>query len=103
MFIFKNFKFKHSNLYGVQEPKRRSKLTANFTLKYSTLYGMKMKNFLFYFINFSVVVPPPPSCPAPAAPSRLSQNPPPTSIIKRNVLSNSLVDINDPGMFILYI
>ncbi|CAH2099214.1 unnamed protein product [Euphydryas editha] len=43
-----------------------------------------------------VVVPPPPSCPAPAAPSRLSQNPPPTSIIKRNVLSNSLVDINDP-------
>ncbi|XP_046974128.1 IQ motif and SEC7 domain-containing protein 3 isoform X2 [Vanessa cardui] len=43
-----------------------------------------------------VVVPPPPSCPAPSAPSRLSQNPPPTSIIKRNVLSNSLVDINDP-------
>ncbi|KAG6443644.1 hypothetical protein O3G_MSEX002954 [Manduca sexta] len=43
-----------------------------------------------------VVVPPPPSCPAPAAPSRLSSNPPPTSIIKRNVLSNSLVDINDP-------
>ncbi|XP_072946115.1 IQ motif and SEC7 domain-containing protein 3 isoform X2 [Epargyreus clarus] len=43
-----------------------------------------------------VVVPPPPSCPAPAAPSRLSQNPPPTNIIKRNVLSNSLVDINDP-------
>ncbi|XP_039761371.1 IQ motif and SEC7 domain-containing protein 1 isoform X8 [Pararge aegeria] len=43
-----------------------------------------------------VVVPPPPSCPAPAAPLRLSQNPPPTSIIKRNVLSNSLVDINDP-------
>lgn len=44
-----------------------------------------------------VVVPPPPSCPAPAAPSRLSSNPPPTSIIKRNVLSNSLVDINDPA------
>ncbi|XP_063542845.1 IQ motif and SEC7 domain-containing protein 1 isoform X3 [Cydia strobilella] len=43
-----------------------------------------------------VVVPPPPSCPAPAAPARHSQNPPPTSIIKRNVLSNSLVDINDP-------
>ncbi|KAH9628223.1 hypothetical protein HF086_006700 [Spodoptera exigua] len=43
-----------------------------------------------------VVVPPPPSCPAPAAPMR-SQNPPPTTIIKRNVLSNSLVDINDPG------
>ncbi|XP_053618665.1 IQ motif and SEC7 domain-containing protein 1 isoform X2 [Plodia interpunctella] len=43
-----------------------------------------------------VVVPPPPSCPAPAAPSRLSHNPPPTTIIKRNVLSNSLVDINDP-------
>ncbi|CAH0697593.1 unnamed protein product [Spodoptera exigua] len=42
-----------------------------------------------------VVVPPPPSCPAPAAPMR-SQNPPPTTIIKRNVLSNSLVDINDP-------
>lgn len=41
-----------------------------------------------------VVVPPPPSCPAPAAPLR--SNPPPTSIIKRNVLSNSLVDINDP-------
>ncbi|KPJ16784.1 IQ motif and SEC7 domain-containing protein 1 [Papilio machaon] len=44
-----------------------------------------------------VVVPPPPAGPAPAAPSRLSQNPPPTNIIKRNVLSNSLVDINDPG------
>ncbi|GBP00242.1 IQ motif and SEC7 domain-containing protein 1 [Eumeta japonica] len=43
-----------------------------------------------------VVVPPPPSCPAPAAPSRLSQHPPPTNVIKRNVLSNSLVDINDP-------
>ncbi|XP_013174668.1 PREDICTED: IQ motif and SEC7 domain-containing protein 2 [Papilio xuthus] len=43
-----------------------------------------------------VVVPPPPAGPAPAAPSRLSQNPPPTNIIKRNVLSNSLVDINDP-------
>ncbi|XP_026317092.1 IQ motif and SEC7 domain-containing protein 2 isoform X2 [Hyposmocoma kahamanoa] len=43
-----------------------------------------------------MVVPPPPSCPAPAAPSRMSSNPPPTSIIKRNVLSNSLVDINDP-------
>ncbi|XP_049881719.1 IQ motif and SEC7 domain-containing protein 1 isoform X2 [Pectinophora gossypiella] len=43
-----------------------------------------------------VVVPPPPSCPAPAAPARLTSNPPPTSIIKRNVLSNSLVDINDP-------
>ncbi|XP_022835331.1 IQ motif and SEC7 domain-containing protein 1 isoform X2 [Spodoptera litura] len=42
-----------------------------------------------------VVVPPPPSCPAPAAPLR-AQNPPPTTIIKRNVLSNSLVDINDP-------
>ncbi|XP_047036980.1 IQ motif and SEC7 domain-containing protein 3 [Helicoverpa armigera] len=41
-----------------------------------------------------VVVPPPPLCPAPAAPR--SHNPPPTSIIKRNVLSNSLVDINDP-------
>ncbi|KAJ2941039.1 hypothetical protein O0L34_g13170 [Tuta absoluta] len=43
-----------------------------------------------------VVVPPPPSCPAPAAPNLRSSNPPPTSIIKRNVLSNSLVDINDP-------
>ncbi|CAH2060804.1 unnamed protein product, partial [Iphiclides podalirius] len=43
-----------------------------------------------------VAVPPPPAGPAPAAPSRLSQNPPPTNIIKRNVLSNSLVDINDP-------
>ncbi|XP_063369960.1 IQ motif and SEC7 domain-containing protein 1 isoform X1 [Cydia amplana] len=43
-----------------------------------------------------VVVPPPPSCPAPAAPARHAQHPPPTSIIKRNVLSNSLVDINDP-------
>ncbi|XP_048486918.1 IQ motif and SEC7 domain-containing protein 3 isoform X2 [Plutella xylostella] len=47
------------------------------------------------YIVSSVAVPPPPSCPAPAAP-RLSQNPPPTNIIKRNVLSNSLVDINDP-------
>ncbi|CAK1595477.1 unnamed protein product [Parnassius mnemosyne] len=44
-----------------------------------------------------VVVPPPPAGPAPTAPSRLSQNPPPTNIIKRNVLSNSLVDINDPA------
>ncbi|XP_073958776.1 uncharacterized protein isoform X3 [Choristoneura fumiferana] len=44
-----------------------------------------------------VVVPPPPSCPAPTAP-RHPHNPPPTSIIKRNVLSNSLVDINDPAM-----
>ncbi|XP_013148897.1 PREDICTED: IQ motif and SEC7 domain-containing protein 2 isoform X2 [Papilio polytes] len=43
-----------------------------------------------------VSVPPPPAGPAPAAPSRLPQNPPPTNIIKRNVLSNSLVDINDP-------
>ncbi|KAL0810047.1 hypothetical protein ABMA28_010868 [Loxostege sticticalis] len=43
-----------------------------------------------------VVVPPPPAGPAPAAPSRLPHNPPPTTIIKRNVLSNSLVDINDP-------
>ncbi|CAH2987217.1 unnamed protein product [Chilo suppressalis] len=43
-----------------------------------------------------VVVPPPPSGPAPSAPSRLPHNPPPTTIIKRNVLSNSLVDINDP-------
>ncbi|XP_050685112.1 IQ motif and SEC7 domain-containing protein 1 [Leptidea sinapis] len=42
-----------------------------------------------------VPVPPPPSCPAPAAP-RPAHNPPPTTIIKRNVLSNSLVDINDP-------
>ncbi|CAG9109312.1 unnamed protein product [Plutella xylostella] len=47
------------------------------------------------YIVSSVAVPPPPSCPAPAAP-RLSQNPPPTNIIKRYVLSNSLVDINDP-------
>ncbi|KAI5639976.1 sec7 domain-containing protein [Phthorimaea operculella] len=44
-----------------------------------------------------VVVPPPPTCPAPAAPNLRSSNPPPTSIIKRNVLSNSLVDINDPA------
>lgn len=41
-----------------------------------------------------VIVPPPPSCPAPIAPRH--SNPPPTTIIKRNVLSNSLVDINDP-------
>ncbi|CAK1546729.1 unnamed protein product [Leptosia nina] len=40
------------------------------------------------------VVPPPPSCPAPAAPR--ASHPPPTTIVKRNVLSNSLVDINDP-------
>ncbi|KAL4712456.1 hypothetical protein ACJJTC_007472 [Scirpophaga incertulas] len=32
--------------------------------------------------------------PAPAAPR--PHNPPPTTISKRNVLSNSLVDINDP-------
>ncbi|XP_045518753.1 IQ motif and SEC7 domain-containing protein 3 isoform X1 [Pieris brassicae] len=42
------------------------------------------------------VVPPPPSCPAPMAPRPPGGGCPPTAVIKRNVLSNSLVDINDP-------
>ncbi|XP_038219300.1 IQ motif and SEC7 domain-containing protein 1 isoform X2 [Zerene cesonia] len=45
-------------------------------------------------IHVHGAVPPPPSCPAPAAPR--APHPPPTTVIKRNVLSNSLVDINDP-------